>query len=139
MTTRWNPSEDGVMATPRDQEPAREEPDAAETATESSEPGESGPPGTAAAAPTAAGEPWLERLARYVRRVRLYSSVGFFIALLVVLVVLASENTEAAKLNWVFGSTHASLAWIIVAAAVFGWLLGITTAIVIRRRTRRVQ
>jgi len=42
-------------------------------------------------------------------------------------------------LNWVVGSTRASLAWIVVAAAVFGWLLGITTAIVVHRRTRRAH
>jgi uncharacterized integral membrane protein len=42
------------------------------------------------------------------------------------------------KLDWVFGSTtHASLVWIILAAAVLGWLLGITTATAFHRRTRR--
>lgn len=42
-----------------------------------------------------------------------------FVALLVVLVILASENTHPAKLDWVVGSTQASLSWIILAAAVF--------------------
>jgi len=84
-----------------------------------------------------AGEPRGERVARHTRRVRLYASAGAFVTLLVLLVVLASANTNAAKLDWVVGSTHASLAWIVVAAAVFGWLLGITTAIVVHRRTRR--
>jgi len=41
------------------------------------------------------------------------------------------------KLDWVVGSTHASLVWIILAAAVLGWLLGIATSIVFRYRTRR--
>jgi hypothetical protein len=37
----------------------------------------------------------------------------------------------------VVGSTSASLIWIILAAAVLGWILGITTGILIRHRTRR--
>ena len=89
--------------------------------------------------PVPANEPRGERLARHTRRARLYVSAGAFVTLLVVLVVLASENTRAAKLDWVFGSTRASLVWIIVAAAVFGWLLGITTAVVVHRRTRRAH
>jgi uncharacterized integral membrane protein len=60
-----------------------------------------------------------------------------FVALLAGLIVLASANTRKVKLGWVFGSTHASLVWIILAAAVIGWLLGITTAVVFRYRTRR--
>jgi uncharacterized integral membrane protein len=59
------------------------------------------------------------------------------VALLVVLIVLISANTGKVKLSWAFGSTHASLVWIILAAAVLGWLLGITTAVVFRFRTRR--
>jgi len=60
-----------------------------------------------------------------------------FIGLLVVLIVLISVNTHQVKLSWAFDSTHASLVWIILAAAVIGWLLGITTAVVFRFRTRR--
>ena len=79
------------------------------------------------------------RLARRTLGARLYASASAFIALLVVLVVLASENTHTAKLHWVVGSTRASLSWIILAAAIFGWLLGIATAVVVRRRTRRAN
>jgi len=60
-----------------------------------------------------------------------------FVALLVVLVVLISANTRAVKLSWAFGSTRASLVWIILAATVLGWLLGITTAVAFRFRTRK--
>jgi uncharacterized integral membrane protein len=66
-----------------------------------------------------------------------YASAGVLVALLIVLVVLASVNTRSAKLDWVIGSTQAPLTLIILAAAVFGWSLGITTAVVVRRRTRR--
>jgi uncharacterized integral membrane protein len=41
------------------------------------------------------------------------------------------------KLSWVVGKSHASLVWIILAAAVLGWLLGITTSVIFRLRTRR--
>ena len=59
------------------------------------------------------------------------------VALLVVLVVLVAKKTRSVKLDWAVGSTNASLVWIIVAAAVLGWLLGIATSVVFRRRTRR--
>jgi uncharacterized integral membrane protein len=41
------------------------------------------------------------------------------------------------KLSWVVGTSHASLVWIILVAAVLGWLLGIATSVVFRLRTRR--
>jgi uncharacterized integral membrane protein len=59
------------------------------------------------------------------------------VGLIVVLIALAAANTAAVKLDWVVGSTHASLVWIILASAVLGWLLGITTSTVVRHRTRR--
>jgi len=77
-----------------------------------------------------------ERLVRHGRRGRLYSSAFALVALIVVLVVLIAANTRAVKLDWLFGSTHASLVWIVLAAAVLGWLLGITTSVVFRHRTR---
>ena len=87
---------------------------------------------------TALQESRANRLARHGRRAGLYAWVGTFVVLLVVLVVLISRNTRRVKLDWVFGSTtRASLVWIILAAAVLGWLLGITTAVVLRHRTRR--
>ena len=99
---------------------------------------EESPPETFAAPSVASSsEPRGVRLARRTRGARLYASAGAFVALLAVLVILASENTHAAKLDWVVGSTRASLSWIILAAAIFGWLLGIATAVVVHRRTRR--
>ncbi len=77
------------------------------------------------------------RLTRQGRRARLYTGAVVFVALLAVLVVLITKNTPSVKLDWAFGSGHASLVWIILAAAVIGWLLGITTAVVFHHRTRR--
>jgi uncharacterized integral membrane protein len=67
----------------------------------------------------------------------MYIGAGLFIALFAVLVALAAANTHAVKLDWLVGSTRASLVWIILAAAVLGWLLGIATAVVVHHRTRR--
>ena len=77
-----------------------------------------------------------ERLGRHGRRTRLYTWAFLLVALLVVLVILVAKNTRSVKLDWAVGSTHASLVWIILAAAVLGWLLGIATSVVFRYRTR---
>ena len=86
---------------------------------------------------TSSPESQTERFVRHGRRARLYAGAVVFVALLAALIVLSSKNTRRVKLDWAVGSTHASLVWIILAAAVIGWLLGITTAVVFRHRTRR--
>jgi uncharacterized integral membrane protein len=55
----------------------------------------------------------------------------------VIVIALAVANTRQVKLSWVVGTSHASLVWIILVAAVLGWLLGITTSVIFRLRTRR--
>ena len=40
------------------------------------------------------------------------------------------------KLDYVFGSTKAGLVWLVIISAITGWVLGIVTAFLIRRRTR---
>jgi len=87
-----------------------------------------------AAAP---GESLQERARRQGRLARLYAAAFGSIALLTILIILVTKNTAAVKLDWAVGSTRASLVWIILAAAVLGWLLGLATAIVFRHRTRR--
>jgi uncharacterized integral membrane protein len=84
-----------------------------------------------------ATEPRGQRAARHRKRARLYTWACLLVVLIVVLIALAAANTAAVKLDWVVGSTHASLVWIILASAVLGWLLGITTSTVVRHRTRR--
>jgi uncharacterized integral membrane protein len=84
-----------------------------------------------------AEEPRRERTGRHLRRARLYTGAFAFIGLIALLIVLISVNTRTVKLSWAFGSTTASLVWIILATAVIGWLLGLATAFTFRRRTRR--
>ncbi|MHB8470865.1 MAG: lipopolysaccharide assembly protein LapA domain-containing protein [Gaiellaceae bacterium] len=78
-----------------------------------------------------------QRLARSGHRTRLYLGAVLFLGSLVILIVLSAANTRSVKLDWVLGSTHASLVWIILGATVLGWLLGIATSVVFRYRTRR--
>jgi uncharacterized integral membrane protein len=78
-----------------------------------------------------------DRLRRHGHRTKLYASAFAVVALVVAVVALAVANTRQIKLSWVFGTTHASLVWIIIVTAVLGWLLGIATSIVFRLRTRR--
>jgi uncharacterized integral membrane protein len=82
-------------------------------------------------------EPRGERVRRHRHRTRLYAWAFVVVALLVVVIALAIANTRQVELSWVVGTTHASLVWIILAAAVLGWLLGIATSVVFRLRTRR--
>jgi uncharacterized integral membrane protein len=96
---------------------------------------ESQPPGPTPA--TERIEPRGARLRRHGHRTRLYASAFALLALLVIVIALAVANTRQVKLSWVVGTSHASLVWIILAAAVLGWLLGITTSVVFRLRTRR--
>ena len=82
-------------------------------------------------------EPRGARLRRRGHRTRLYAWAFVLVALLVVVIALAVANTRQVKLSWVVGASHASLVWIILAAAVLGWLLGIATSVVFRLRTGR--
>ena len=93
---------------------------------------------TSAAVPqTEPVEPRGVRIRRHARRTNLYVWAFIVVALLVVVVALAAANTRQVKLSWVVGTSHASLVWIVVAASVLGWLLGLATGIVFRLRTRR--
>ena len=86
---------------------------------------------------TATVEPRSERLRRHGRRTGLYAWAFGLVGLLVILIALVIANTRQVKLGWVVGTSHASLVWILLAAAVLGWLLGIFTSVVFRSRTRR--
>lgn len=77
------------------------------------------------------------RVRRHGHRTRLYIYAFALVALLVIVIALAAANNRQVELSWVVGKNHASLVWIILVVAVLGWLLGITTAVVFRYRTRR--
>lgn len=76
------------------------------------------------------------RARRHGRRVGLYGWAVAALLVLVVLIALVVANSRAVEVDWVFGSARASLVWVVLAAAVLGWLLGIATAVLFRFRTR---
>lgn len=83
------------------------------------------------------GETRAERTRRHVRRTRLYAWAILAVVVLGVLIAWVVANRDDVEVNWLVGSTDAALALVIFLAAVLGWLLGIATAIAVRRRTRR--
>jgi uncharacterized integral membrane protein len=78
----------------------------------------------------------LARSLRYGHRTGLYAAVALGIAGLVFLILLIARNTRHVKLDYVFGSAQARLIWLVVISAITGWVLGIVTAFLVRRRTR---
>jgi uncharacterized integral membrane protein len=78
----------------------------------------------------------LRRGMRYGHRGGMYASLLVAIAVLVFLILLIARNTRQVKLDYVFDSTNARLIWLIVISAIAGWVLGIVTGFLIRRRTR---
>jgi uncharacterized integral membrane protein len=83
-----------------------------------------------------AAESRLHRGLRYSHRTGLYIALAIAIATLVYLILLIARNTRQVKLDYVFGSTKAGLVWLIIISAITGWVLGIVTAFLVRRRTR---
>ena len=90
--------------------------------------------------PEAAASPQREsqrdRAGRYTRRTWLYTWATLLIIALIAIVILVAENTRRVKVGWIFGHSHISLVFLVLFAAILGWLLGISTSVVFRRRTR---
>jgi uncharacterized integral membrane protein len=73
---------------------------------------------------------------RHGHRGGLYASLVVAIAVVVFLILLIARNTRQVKLDYVFDTTTTRLIWLIVISAIAGWILGIVTSFLIRRRTR---
>ena len=73
---------------------------------------------------------------RMARRTRLHSYALLSVALFAFVVALAAVNTANVKVSWLFGSSHVSLVWLVLAAAIVGWLFGLVTNAALHRRTR---
>ena len=94
-------------------------------------------PGTDGAhAPEPAAESGNARFRRKAQRGRLFLNAFAAAALLVYVVGVAVSNTHRVKVDWVFGTSSPPLVWLVLVAAVLGWLLGLLVATVLRRRTR---
>ena len=77
-----------------------------------------------------------QRGMRYGHRGRLYVTLALGILAAVLLILLIARNTRQVKVDYVVGHSHAALIWLVVISAITGWVLGIVTAYLVRRRTR---
>src|SRR4029077_12144451 len=95
-------------------------------------------PDIAPAQPSAAtdGETRTEHFRRKARRGRLHGYAVLAVALVAFVIALAASNTAHVKVNWVFGSSRVSLVWLVLFAAILGWLLGLAATAVFHWRTR---
>jgi uncharacterized integral membrane protein len=82
------------------------------------------------------GESARGRSRRMARRTRLHGYAVAAVALVAVVIALAVSNTAHVKVSWIFGTSHVSLVWLVLFAAILGWLLGLATNAALHRRTR---
>jgi uncharacterized integral membrane protein len=97
-----------------------------------------GTPDTAPARPAAAAdrETRREHSRRKAHRSRLHAYAILAVGLVAFLIALAASNTAQVKVNWVFGSSRVSLVWLVLFAAILGWLVGLVATAGFHWRTR---
>jgi uncharacterized integral membrane protein len=94
-------------------------------------------PATQASPAAAAGrETRRDRSRRKAHRTRLHAYEIVTVALVAFLVALAASNTAHVKVSWVFGTSHVSLVWLVLFAAIVGWVLGLVATAAFHWRTR---
>lgn len=69
--------------------------------------------------------------------VRSYTWAILAVVCLGLIVVWVARNRQTVRVDWLLGSTDAALALVIFVAAALGWALGLGTAGIIRRRSRK--
>ena len=80
----------------------------------------------AAGAITAAGgETRAGRFRRNARQGRLHGYALAVLALVAILIALAAANTARVRVDWLIGSSRISLVWLLLVAAIMGWILGV--------------
>lgn len=99
-----------------------------------------GPVPTTARAREAAAASGTETSAEHFRRKalrgRLHGYAIGAVALVAILIALAATNTAQVKVNWLLGSSRVSLVWLVLAAAIIGWALGLMARARFHWRTR---
>jgi len=89
-----------------------------------------------AAAAANEAETRAERFRRYARRGGLHAYAVGVVVLVAVLIALAASNTADVKVNWLFGSAHVSLVWLVLLTAVIAWVLGLLASVRFQWLTR---
>ena len=77
-----------------------------------------------------------EHFRRKAQRGRLHGYAIGAVALVAVLIALAASNTAKVKVDWLIGSSRVSLVWLVLAAALLGWGLGLISSARFHWRTR---
>lgn len=77
-----------------------------------------------------------EHFRRKALRGRLHGYAIGAVVLVAVLIALAASNTAQVKVNWLIGSSRVSLVWLVLAAAILGWVLGLMASARFHWRTR---
>ena len=70
-------------------------------------------------------------------RSRLWIAAIAAVVVLVYIILLIAENAHRVKVHYVVGTSNTRLIWLIIVVGLCGWLLGIATSSIIRRRSRR--
>jgi uncharacterized integral membrane protein len=76
---------------------------------------------------------------RYTHRTWTWVSTVAVVAAIVFLILLIARNTRHVKVDYVFGDADARVVWLIVVSALAGWVLGLATSYLLRRRSRRAE
>jgi uncharacterized integral membrane protein len=93
-------------------------------------------PAEASAARAKGTETRAEYFRRKALRGRLHGYAVGAVALVAALIVLAASNTAHVTVNWLIGSSRVSLVWLVLAAAILGWVLGLMASARFHWRTR---
>jgi uncharacterized integral membrane protein len=86
--------------------------------------------------PVPAEESRYRRGVRHAHRAGNAFSVVVVIAAVVFLILLIVRNTRHVKVDYVIGDAQARVVWLILVSAFTGWVLGLATAYLVRRRRR---
>jgi uncharacterized integral membrane protein len=74
---------------------------------------------------------------RHGHRGGMYVAVAIVIAAVVYLILLIVANSKPVHVHYVFGTARTRLIWLVIISGLIGWVSGIATSYLIRRRTRR--
>ena len=86
--------------------------------------------------PAPAEETRFRRGVRHANRAGSVFSVVVAIAAVLFLILLIVRNTRHVKVDYVFGDANARVVWLIIVSALTGWVLGLATSYLVRRRRR---
>jgi uncharacterized integral membrane protein len=86
---------------------------------------------------TSVQETRLRRGVRHGHRTGMYVATAIVIATVVYLILLIVQNSKPVEVHYVFGTARTRLVWLVIISGLIGWIAGIATSYLIRRRTRR--